>query len=89
VYFVLLAVADGDHHDSRVRESGTKTAASFYPAHSRHVHIEQYQIGLAPAGAFDCFFPCPGFLDGVTVGGERTPQRAAHGRVIIYNQDFD
>jgi hypothetical protein len=89
VYFVLLAVTDSDHHYSRQRKDGTKTPASLYATHPRHLNIEEYQIGPAPAGAFDCFFSCPGFFDGITVRGERTPQCAAHGRIIIDNQDFD
>src|ERR1700687_1885989 len=56
VYFVLLAVADGDHHYSGQREDGTKTPARLYTTHPRHLNIEEYQIGPAPAGAFDCLF---------------------------------
>ena len=41
VYFVLLPVADSDHHYSRERKNGTKTAASLDPTHPRHLNIEQ------------------------------------------------
>lgn len=86
LHFVLLRTTDRQH-DDRTVEGQTDFAAGFQPAHTRHIHSQEDEVGTLLNHCFDGVVAILGLDDSIAGAGQSSSQYTADLAFVVDNEN--